>query len=131
MDKSTSKSKSKNKSKDGSTLKSTSTTKKRRVRPGIKAIREIKKFQSNTSLLIPKAPFSRLVREILQNKFNAPDLRFSSLGLMALQEATEMAIVNLLEVANLCCIHARRVTLMPQDIRLTRRAFGLANPVND
>ncbi|KAL0279677.1 UNVERIFIED_CONTAM: hypothetical protein PYX00_001181 [Menopon gallinae] len=97
----------------------------------MKAIREIKKYQSKTSLLVPKASFSRVVREIMQNSFGKGDFRFTTMGMMALQEATEMAIVNLLEVANLCCIHAKRVTLTPADIRLTRRAFGLGHPVND
>lgn len=42
-------------------------TKSRRTRPGIKALREIRKFQKSTELLIRKAPFSRLVREIMQD----------------------------------------------------------------
>jgi histone H3 len=38
----------------------------RRHRPGVVALREIKKYQKSTELLISKAPFQRLVREIAQ-----------------------------------------------------------------
>ncbi len=35
--------------------------------PGTVAIREIRKYQKNTDLLIRKAPFQRLVKEIATN----------------------------------------------------------------
>ena len=38
--------------------------KARRFRPGTVALREIKRFQSTTELLIRKLPFSRFVRTI-------------------------------------------------------------------
>ena len=38
--------------------------KARRYRPGTVALREIRKFQKSTDLLIRKIPFQRLVREI-------------------------------------------------------------------
>ena len=50
--------------------------------------------------------------------------RFQSAALAALQEATEAAVVSLLEDAYLCTAHARRVTLMPQDVQLARRIRG-------
>ena len=34
----------------------------RRMRPGTKALREIRKYQKSTDLLIRKSPFMRLVR---------------------------------------------------------------------
>ena len=43
---------------------------------------------------------------------------------MALQEATEAYMVGIFEDANLCAIHARRVTIMPKDIQLARRLRG-------
>ena len=39
------------------------TPRSRRYRPGTKALMEIRKFQKSTNLLIPKLPFSRVVRE--------------------------------------------------------------------
>lgn len=44
--------------------------------------------------------------------------------MLALQEATEAAIISLLEDANLCTAHAKRQTLMASDILLARRIRG-------
>ena len=38
-----------------------------RYRPGTVALREIKKYQKSTNLLIPKLTFQRIVKEIVQN----------------------------------------------------------------
>lgn len=101
-----------------------------RFRPGTVALREIRKFQKSTELLIRKAPFQRLVREIAQQagsgSFGGPgtDIRFQSVALSALQEAAEAYLVGLFEDTNLCAIHARRVTVMPKDMQLARRLRG-------
>jgi len=96
--------------------------KKRRWRPGIVALREIRRFQKSTELLIRKLPFQRLVREIAYD-FNT-ELRFQSSAICALQEASEAYLVGLFEDTNLCAIHAKRVTIMPKDIQLARRIRG-------
>ncbi|ROT68958.1 hypothetical protein C7M84_012813 [Penaeus vannamei] len=88
--------------------------------PGTVALREIRRYQKSTELLIRKLPFQRLVREIAQD-FKT-DLRFQSSAVMALQEASEAYLVGLFEDTNLCAIHAKRVTIMPKDIQLARRA---------
>ena len=93
-----------------------------RYRPGTVALREIRKFQKSTNLLIRKLPFQRLVREIAQDFKN--DLRFQTQTILALQEAAEAYLVSLFEDANLCAIHAKRVTLYPKDIQLARRIRG-------
>ena len=93
-----------------------------RYRPGTVALREIRKYQKSTDLLIRKLPFQRLVREIAQD-FRA-DLRFQSSAVLALQEAAEAYLVGLFEDTNLCAIHAKRVTIMPKDIQLARRIRG-------
>jgi len=93
-----------------------------RYRPGTVALREIRKYQKSTELLIRKLPFQRLVREIAQD-FKT-DLRFQSSAVMALQEAAEAYLVGLFEDTNLCAIHAKRVTIMPKDIQLARRIRG-------
>ncbi|RMC22977.1 hypothetical protein DUI87_00004 [Hirundo rustica rustica] len=118
-----------------------------RYRPGTVALREIRRYQKSTELLIRKLPFQRLVREIAQD-FKT-DLRFQSAAIGALQEASEAYLVGLFEdtgVAhrdagvwqeaseaylvglfedtNLCAIHAKRVTIMPKDIQLARRIRG-------
>ncbi|XP_065094604.1 histone H3-like [Ochlerotatus camptorhynchus] len=93
-----------------------------RYRPGTIALREIRRYQKSTELLIRKLPCQRLVREIAQD-FKT-DLRFQSSAVMALQEASEAYLVGLFEDTNLCAIHAKRVTIMPKDIQLARRIRG-------
>lgn len=93
-----------------------------RYRPGTVALREIRKFQKSTELLLRKLPFARLVREISQDYKS--DLRFEKRAIIALQEASEAYLVSLFEDTNLCAIHAKRVTIMPKDIQLARRIRG-------
>jgi histone H3 len=93
-----------------------------RFRCGTVALREIRKYQKSTDLLIRKLPFQRLVREIAQD-FKT-DLRFQSHAVLALQEAAEAYLVGLFEDTNLCAIHAKRVTIMPKDVQLARRIRG-------
>ena len=96
--------------------------KARRFRPGTVALREIRRFQKSTNLLLRKAPFQRLVREIASD-FKT-DLRMASSALAALQESTESYMVGLFEDANLAALHAKRVTIMPRDLGLARRIRG-------
>merc|ERR1719362_434334 len=93
-----------------------------RFRPGTVALREIRRFQKSTELLIRKLPFQRLVREIASEYRN--ELRFQSSAVLALQEASEAYMVGLFEDTNLCAIHAKRVTIMPKDMQLARRIRG-------
>jgi histone H3 len=86
------------------------------------ALREIRKYQKSTDLLIRKLPFQRLVREIAQ-EFQS-NVRFQSTAILTLQEAAEAYLVSLFEDTNLCAIHAKRITVMPKDIRLARRIRG-------
>lgn len=96
--------------------------KPRRFRPGTVALRQIKQFQKSSDLLLRKAPFQRLVREVSQT--GKDSLRFQSAAILAIQEAAESFIVSLLADTNLCAIHTRRVTIMPRDIHLARRLRG-------
>ena len=93
-----------------------------RYRAGTAALKDIHHFQGSTALLIRKLPFQRVVREIAQDY--KTDLRFQSAAVLCLQEAMEAYLVGLFDDANLCAIHARRVTIMPRDIQLARRIRG-------
>ena len=93
-----------------------------RWRPGTVALREIRKFQRGTELLIRKAPFQRLVRELATSQKEG--LRFQSSAVQAIQEATESYVISLLSDTNLCAIHTRRVTIMPKDVQLALRLRG-------
>ena len=89
--------------------------KSHRYRAGTVALQDIRHFQKTSALLIQKLPFQRLVREIA---------RFQSAAILCLQEAAEAYLVRLFDDANLCAIHARRVTILPKDIQLARRIRG-------
>ena len=91
-------------------------TRRYRFRPGTVALREIRRYQLNTDLLIPKAPFGRLVRETIWSFRYG--LRLQANAIRALQEATEKHVVDMLSNAQQCANHARRVTIMPSDIKL-------------
>ncbi|XP_017317895.1 histone H3.3A [Ictalurus punctatus] len=93
-----------------------------RYRPGTVALREIRRYQKSTELLIRKLPFQRLVRKIAQD-FKT-DLRFQSAAIGALQEANEAYLIGLFEDTKLCSILAKKVAIMPKDIQLARHIRG-------
>ena len=96
--------------------------KKRKYHPGTLALREIRRYQKSTDLLIRKLPFQRLVREICAAV--KPDMRFQASALGAIQEASEAYLVTLFEDTNLCALHAKRVTIFPKDMALAVRIRG-------
>lgn len=93
--------------------------KKRKFHPGTVALREIRRYQKSTELLIPRLPFQRFVKEVIQEVAN-PDLRMRADALEALREAAEAHLVKTLEDGNRLAIHARRVTIRPSDMQLAQ-----------
>ena len=93
---------------------------KRRYKPGTVALREIRKYQIGTELLIRKLPFQRLVREVANNiaaGTRFPEgLPWQPLAVVALQEAAEAYLVHIFDDSNLEAIHAKRVTIKAKDI---------------
>jgi histone H3-like centromeric protein A len=53
------------------------------------------------------------------------DFRWQSQAIQALQEAAEAYMIHLFEDAQLCAVHAKRVTIMQKDIQLARRIRGI------
>ena len=94
----------------------------RRWKPGTVALREIKRYQKTHDLLLPFAPFNRLVREITRQYDS--EMRFQPSALEAMQEATEYYLISLFEDSQLCAQHANRVTVMQKDMSLARRIRG-------
>lgn len=95
--------------------------KKRRVRPGTKALREIRKYQKSTDLIIPREAFSRLVREIAQDLRPHSDLRFQASAITALQEASENFLVPLFSDAQLLAFHGKRISVQAKDMQMVCR----------
>lgn len=123
------------------------TRKPRRYKPGTLALKEIRRYQKSTDLLMLKLPFSRLVRSLLLSlssdvplsrtngsqvreialsmvPTNGEAFRWQSQAIQALQESCEAFMVHLFEDTNLCAIHAKRVTIMQKDVQLARRIRG-------
>lgn len=92
-----------------------------RFRPGTVALREIRYYQKSTDLLIRKLPFQRLTREIAQEQTKESQTKFQGSALLAIQEAAEAYLTDILSEANLYAMHAKRVTLMPKDVVLAKR----------
>ena len=117
-------------------LKWTSATggikKPHRYHPGLLALHEICRYQQSTESLIRRTPFNKLIKEISQEYRICPEgprtpsvqVRFQSTALAALQEAAKNFLVGLFEDVNLLAVHAKRVTVMPHDIRLALRIRG-------
>jgi histone H3 len=119
---------------------------KRKYRRGTQSLREIRKYQKSTELLIPKAPMWRLVKELISEyrtdfRVTAPALEairvsvgitnyvviFLALTLTRwclLQEGTEAYLVGLLDDSNLLALHRKRVTITARDMQLARRIRG-------
>ena len=93
-----------------------------RHKAGTVAKREVKRYQKSTNLLIPKASFARLVREVTESIKKG--MRFTASALESVQTASEEYIVKLLNDANLCASHGKRITIMEKDILLARRIRG-------
>lgn len=92
--------------------------KKRRFRSGVVALRDIRKYQNDTKLLLRKLPFMRLVREIAQDfpcSSGNDAWRFQADAIAALQEASESYIVTLFSLWNEAAIFDGRVTVLPKD----------------
>ena len=95
-----------------------------RYRPGTVALREIRKYQKSTELLLRKGPFNRLVREILTSDLGKYGLRWQQNAIIALQEAAEAYMVRLFEDSQLEAVHGKRITINPKDMQLARRIRG-------
>jgi histone H3 len=85
-----------------------------RFRPGTVALREIRKYQKSTELLIRKLPFQRLVREIARELKS--DLRFQASAIAALQEVVIILLLFFVLYFYLfnCCFfrHRKRIWLV-------------------
>ncbi|KAL3845963.1 hypothetical protein ACJIZ3_003366 [Penstemon smallii] len=95
---------------------------KKRPNYGINALREIPRYLKSCKLLIPQHVFQKVVRQIAKDhgctRGYGDNLRFQSNAILALQDASESYLAELFQDANLCGIHAKRVTLMCRDIQL-------------
>lgn len=82
-------------------------------------LRQIRFYQKQFgTFLLRKSSFARLVHEVGQDFKN--DLRYSRLGIKALQTFIEMYIINLFKKTIAVGINSGRVTLYPKDLQIVR-----------
>jgi histone H3 len=94
------------------------------VCPRMVALREIRKFQKTKNLLIRKAPFQCLVRELAQN-IGKSNQQMQSTAVLALQEAVEAFMIDVFSDTNSCAIHGKCVTIMATDMALACHIRGI------
>ena len=104
---------------DGPNQKSSSGIQKKRAAPGVVALQEIVELQKTYNLIIPRAAFGRLVKEISHDL--VPEIRWTKQGMEALQDAAETHMINYYEDCGLLAINSGRVTIQPKDMKLARR----------
>ena len=112
---------------DGKTTKKITTgsvRRPRRFRPGTVALREIRKYQKSTELLIKKIPFQRLVREVVYTLDKTKTYRITPQALLALHEAAEDFLVTMFGQVNDLAIHGNRVTVYCKDIHIWKRLMN-------
>jgi histone H3 len=85
--------------------------------PGTVALREIRKFQKTTNLLIRKAPFQPLVHKLVL-KVGKSNTGMQSTAVLALQEAAEYFMIDVFSNTNLCTNHGKCVTIKVKDMVL-------------
>ena len=78
------------------------------------------KISKSSDILIRKLPFQRLGCEIFQSVPAGSDKLFTSVMLLALQEAAEYYLVGLFEKTNLHAVHTTHVISKLRDIQLPK-----------
>jgi histone H3 len=104
-------------------LPQTGVRRRRKLRPGEGALKEIRKMQQSSDLLISKSRMSKVIREVTRSVTPAhcTDFRFTSAAIAALHVAAEDHAVRTFEMSNLAAIHAKRVTIQPKDMQFVRK----------
>eukprot|EP01084_Bolivina_argentea_P295568 508904_1 len=92
-----------------------------RYRPGIIALREIRKYQKTGDLLIHTKKFKRSVDCICARLNVNPNIQFESDALEVLQEATESYITDIFTKSTLLTVHRKGKTILPKDIKLVSK----------
>ena len=113
--------KRKNKRKNGikkTAAKTEGKKRKYKIKQGTRAIREIKKAQEKTDLLIQYAGFDRVFKQTLKEIFPEEKYRVGKSAVKTLMEGTQQYLVDLYRLSTRNTVHAGRQTLLPADMKL-------------
>lgn len=95
---------------------------RRRYKPGTVALREVRRYQRGTDLLIRRLPYQRFVRSVADTHAsgtnNAEGLRFQGAAIDLLQEASENYLISCLIDAKKLSAHANRIGVNKRDIAM-------------
>ncbi|MBN19784.1 MAG: hypothetical protein CL678_00750 [Bdellovibrionaceae bacterium] len=97
------------------TIQTIKVRKQRRYRPGTVALREIRKFQRGTELLLKRAPFRRCVREIAMQATETAGMRFTQNAFLALQTSAEDLMTELFRKAQRRALDRKKITITAKD----------------
>lgn len=119
--------------------KSVAPKRKRKCKPGVKALKEIRNLQRSVDLIIPKAAFARCVNDVLRELANANNMstfpngiRITKAARLELQELIELDKVKYLEIVNQAAIHRKCITVKYTDYRFvcnTLSHYGIMDSV--
>src|SRR5437899_1407456 len=99
-----------------------------KFRPGTVALRDIRKYQKSTDLLIQKAPFERIVRAYgtdIRNHYHDDGARFSENSIVLLQGFVENFVTQIYERAQELAIHSGRMRINLKDVQLALKYSGV------
>lgn len=106
--------------KDGNSNSIGGIKKPHRYRPGVAAMMEIRRLQTGKKALdklVPKASMERVLRDLLSDCNDIDISRLQADAVLALHEASEDFLVDLLDKCGNYAKHAKRVTIMPRDMQ--------------
>ena len=95
---------------------------RRRWRPGTKALQQIRRYQKQWDLLIPYKKIDRLIREIAQDY--KTNLRFQREAIQALREASQYYIVGLFHDAVKVMACNKNTTLLKRHLKTAYEVRG-------
>jgi len=93
--------------------------KKRRYRPGTVALREIRRYQRSTDLLIGKAPIERLIHDIDRDLHAVPH-RFKRSAISAIHLSAEEYLQSLFKNTIKVALNSKSQTIRPQDMDIAK-----------
>ena len=108
-----------NTNKKGTTTVQERVRKPHRWKSGTVALREMRRYQKETRLLIPKAPLQRIIRDLARE--HKDDVRFSKEALYEIHEYIEAALTKMFDKSNLLCLHSKRKTVSGKDFNMARK----------
>lgn len=91
-----------------------------RIKPGTSTPRKADRYKTSfDEILLKKAPFARLIKEISQA--NHPGIRYQSTAIEALRTVAEEQLANIFADSKLCAEHAKRSSVSEKDMKLACR----------